>query len=182
MDSIHGIRRWTGGVGMAVTAAFAAAVIGLTGAPTATADTELGPLEQLFGDSGINTWTASADSFLLSSDPTLAASLDTSVDNFLSAELISPAFPDGDMPFTFLLWSVDPGAFTLGDVGYLPFDGGGFPDNAIADFAVGLDYTLFATGLGGDEVAISDLLSTVESIPAYIGGWTFLLELLFAEV
>jgi hypothetical protein len=180
MDSIHGNRRWTGGVGMAVSAAFAAAVIGLAGAPTTRADT--GPFEDLFGESGINYWTVSADSFLLSSDPTLAASLDTSVDNFLSAAVFSPAFPDGDTPFTFSLFSVDPSAFTLGDTGYAPFDGGGLPDNAIADLAVGLDYTLFATGIGGDDVAISDLLTTIVSIPGYIGGWTFLFELLFAEV
>ena len=49
-------RRWTVGV------ALAAALIGL--APAARADTDLDPFEDLFGSSGINTWTASADNAL----------------------------------------------------------------------------------------------------------------------
>ena len=70
-------------LGAAVGAAFAAALIGLANAPAARADTEPEPFQYLFGDSGINTWTPSADSLLNSSDPTLAGNWDTSGDNFL---------------------------------------------------------------------------------------------------
>jgi hypothetical protein len=70
-------------LGTAVGAAFAAALIGLADAPTARADTEPDPFEDLFGTGGINTWTPSADASLATSDPTLAASLDTTVDNYL---------------------------------------------------------------------------------------------------
>ncbi len=48
-----------------------------------------------------------------------------------------------DDPFTFLIYNVlDTSAFT-DDPGV-----GLVPDNAIGDLAVGLDYTLFASGLG----------------------------------
>ena len=57
MSSNNRNHRWTGGVGMAVGAAFAAALIGLANAPAATADTDLDPFQDLFGDTGINTWT-----------------------------------------------------------------------------------------------------------------------------
>lgn len=60
-----------------------AALIGL--APAARADTEPDPFQALFGDTGINTWTVSADNSLATSDPTLAANFDTSVDNFDSS-------------------------------------------------------------------------------------------------
>jgi hypothetical protein len=164
-------------LGAAVGAAFAAALIGLANAPAARADTDLDPFEDLFGIAG-NSWTASTDSSLLSSDPTLAGSLDASVDNFLAAVPLSANFPDGDDPFSFLVWSFDPSAFSP-DAFYGPLlDGNGLPDNAIADSAVALDYTLFASGIGGNDVGITDLLSSVESIPAYIGGFVFLLDLL----
>jgi len=111
---------------------------------------------------------------------TLAGSLDTSVDNFLAnATTLTPNFPDGDDPFTFLVWSFDPSAFGCCGDG-LPLGGGELPDNAIADFAVGLDYTLFATGIGGNDVGISDLLGVIQDIPAYIVGLPVLLALLFA--
>jgi hypothetical protein len=180
MSSNNRNRRWTGSVGMAVGAAFAAALIGVANAPAARADTEPDPFEDLFGIAG-NSWTASADSSLLSSDPTLAGSLDTSVDNFLADAPVSANFPDGDDPFSFLVWSFDPSAFSPYGDGFPPLaDGGGLPDNAIADFAVGLDYTLFASGIGGNDVGITDLLSSIGSIPAEIEGWAFLLALIFA--
>jgi hypothetical protein len=159
-------------LGTAVSVAFAAALIGL--APAARADTEPDPFEDLFGTSGINTWTAVTDSSLVSSDPTLAGSLDTSVDNFLASAAISPNFPEGDDPFSFVVWELDPSAFSA-----YPLDGG-LPDNAIGDFAVGLDYALFASGIGGNDVGIADLLNSVMSIPSYIGGLVFLLDLIFA--
>jgi hypothetical protein len=167
-------------LGTAVGAAFAAALIGLANASAAKADTETDPFQDLFGNIGTNSWTQSADSFLASSDPTLAASLDTSVDNFLASVPVSANFPDGDDPFSFLVWSLDPSAFSP-DAYYGPLlDGSGLPDNAIGDFAVGLDYTLFASGIGGNDVGITDLLSPILSIPAYIEGLPVLLALLFA--
>src|SRR5258708_38543325 len=87
-------------IGTAVSAVFAAALIGLPNAPAARADTEPDPFEDLFGTAG-NSWTASADSLLLTSDPTLAGSLDASVDNFLADAPISTQFPEGDDPFSF---------------------------------------------------------------------------------
>jgi len=152
-------------LGTAVGAAFAAALIGL--APAAIADE--GPLEQLLGDTGFNSWTPAADASLLSSDPTLAGSLDASVDNFLADAPISTQFPEGDDPFSFYTWELDPSAFTgeplvdhlnLGTV--VP---GGLPDNAIGDSAVALDYALFASGIGGNDVGIADSLNFLSSLP-----------------
>jgi hypothetical protein len=167
------------GVGMAVGAAFAAALIGLANAPAAQADADLNPFEDLFGNTGFNFWTTAADASL---PATLAGSLDTSVDNFWAAAITSPNFPDGTEQFTYLLWSVDPSAFTPGACGCFPpvVDPAVLPDTNIADFAVGLDYTLFATGIAGNEVGLSDLLGAIESIPAYIVGVPVLLALLFA--
>jgi hypothetical protein len=166
-------------IGTAVSAAFAAALIGLPYAPAARADTEPGPFEDLFGNIGTNSWTASADSSLLSSDPTLAGSLDTSVDNFLASVPVSPNFPEGDDPFSFYTWELDPSAFSP-DAFYGPLEGNGLPDNAIGDFAVALDYTLFASGIGGNDVGIADSLGFLANIPGIIEGWAFLLGLVFA--
>jgi hypothetical protein len=161
-------------IGTAVSAAFAAALIGLPNAPAARADTEPDPFEDLFGTVG-NSWTASADSSLLSSDPTLAGSLDASVDNFLADAPISAQFPEGDDPFSFYTWELDPSSFTDD-----PTLAGGLPDNAIGDAAVALDYTLFASGIGGNDVGISDSLGFLANIPGIIEGWAFLLGLVFA--
>jgi hypothetical protein len=118
------------GMVMAVGVAFAAALIGL--APAARAD-EPDPFQLLFGDTGLNTWTPSADAYLDTNDPTLAANLETSVDIFHQGG--GSALLPND-PFTFVTDELDPSAFS-----------GGFPDNAIGDFAVGLDYTVSAVGL-----------------------------------
>jgi hypothetical protein len=161
---------------LAVGAAFAIALIGLTNAPAAEADAPA-PFEELFGDTGINTWTPAADASLLSSDPALAGSLDTSVENFLAGVIYLPDYPNGDAPFSYLVSLVDPAAFS-GDFGF-GIDGG-VPQDAIGDFAVGLDYTLFASGIPGVDVGVSDLLNSVESISAEISGWAVLLDLIFA--
>jgi hypothetical protein len=161
-------------IGTAVSAVFTAALIGLPNAPAARADTEPAPFEDLFGTAG-NSWTASADSSLLSSDPTLAASLDASVDNFLADAPISTLFPEGDDPFSFYTWELDPSSFTDD-----PTLAGGLPDNAIGDFAVALDYTLFASGIGGNDVGIADSLGFLANIPGIIEGWAFLLGLIVA--
>jgi hypothetical protein len=154
-------------LGTAVGVAFAA-LIGV--APAARADGP-DPFEDLFGDTGINAWTPAADASLLSSDPTEAANLDASVENFLADAPISTQFPEGDDPFSFITWEVlDPSAFTgepledhlsLGTV--VP---GGLPDNAIGDLAVGLDYSLFASGLAPSlDTGIADSLNFLGSLP-----------------
>ena len=183
MRSNNRNRRSARGVGMAAGAAFAVALIGLANSPAARADIEPAPFEDLFGDTGINSWTTSADSFLLSSEPTLAASLDTSVDNFLvnAGVFVGSDFPDGDDPFSFLVSGIDPSAFSAGAGGdLLPLVDGSLPVNGSADVAVGLDYALFATGIGGNDVAISDLLASVASIPGEIEGLGVLLALIFS--
>jgi hypothetical protein len=129
-------RRITPTLGTAVGAACAAALIGL--APAATADTEPDPFEDLLGSYGSNSWTVSADNSLATSDPTLAASFDTSVDNFGDAG-IPPAFEN-------ILGQLDPSAFSVELTG--PDQYGYFPVTDAGDLAVGLDYTLFASGLG----------------------------------
>jgi hypothetical protein len=175
MSSNNRNRRWTGGVGMAVGAAFTAALIGLANAPVARADTEPEPFQDLFGDTGINTWTPAADASLDTNDPTLAASLGTSVDNFLADVPISTQFPDGDDPFSFITWEVDPSTFTAD-----PTLAGGLPDNAIGDSAVALDYALFVSGLGGNDVGIADSLNFLANLPDTAVAWT-LAVLFFPE-
>jgi hypothetical protein len=172
MSSNNRNRRSAGGIGMAVSAAFAAALI--ASGPVARADAA-DPFEDLFSDIGTNSWTPTADASLLSSDPTLAGSLDTSVENFLADAL-------NDEQFTYLVWSFDPSAFTPGACGCFPpgVDPAVLPDSNIADFAIGLDYTLFASGISENEVGITDLLGSIESIPAVIEGLPILLALLFA--
>jgi hypothetical protein len=122
-------RRWALGMDMAVGAAFVAAMIAL--ANEARADTDLDPFQDLFGTGAINTWTPTADTDL----GALAGGLDTSVDNFFQTSFPCLGFCADD-PFTLLAQSLDPGAFNIGG-----------PDNAIGELAVGLDYTLFASGL-----------------------------------
>jgi hypothetical protein len=177
MDSNRNCR-WVAGVGIAV----AAVLIGL--APAARADAP-DPFEDLFGDSGINTWTPAADASLLSSDPTEAANLDASVENFLADAPISTQFPEGDDPFSFYTWeAVDPSAFTgeplVPHELYGTIVPGGVPDNAIGDLAVALDYTLFASGIGGNDVGIADSLNFLANLPGDALGWT-LAVLLFPE-
>jgi hypothetical protein len=142
-------RRSVLGVGTAVGAAFAAALIGLANVPAARADVEPDPFEELFGTAGINSWTASADSFLNSSDPALAANLGTSVDNFEAAAY--GLVQDVD-PISELVYQLDPNSFTPPDAGFLfetcfiacPT----FPLDSTGDAALGLDYSIFASGLG----------------------------------
>jgi hypothetical protein len=139
------------GMVMAVGAAFAAALIGL--APAARAD-EPDPFQVLFGDSGINnTWTSTADAYLDTNDPTLAADFDASATDFEGGFGVDQLF--ASVTFTELTDALDPSAFTAS-----PFLGG-LPDNAIGDLAVGLDYTLFASGLGSLD---ADLLVPLVSL------------------
>ncbi len=145
------------GVGMAASAVFAAVLL-VDNVPAARADNEvlpsddlsggLNPFEDLFGNSGINTWTTSADSFLASNDPALAANLDTSVDNFL--------FNFGNQvdPFSIIAYRLDPSLpldqlpFSMDPAGFGYFLDNGVPLNATGDLALGLDYVLYASGIG----------------------------------
>jgi hypothetical protein len=171
MTSIDRKRRWV--VGAACMAALIAS------GPIARADAP-DPFEDLFPT---DSWTQAADAWLLSSDPTAAANFDASVESFLANEVVSVNFPEGDDPFTFLLWSFDPTAFTPGICGYGCFppglDPGVVPDSNIADFAVGLDYTLFATGIGGNDMVLYDLfVSPALTLANTFGQLEFLLALL----
>jgi hypothetical protein len=133
------------------------------------------PFEDLFGTAGVNTWTSAADASLLSSNPTEAATLDASVANFLADVPISTQFPDGDDPFSFITWEVDPSTFTAD-----PTLNGGLPDSAIGDAAVALDYGLFVSGLGGNDVGISDSLNFLANLPDTVAAWS-LAVLFFPE-
>jgi hypothetical protein len=140
MSSNNRNRRWAGG------AAVAAALIGLANAPVAGADTDVDPLQDLFGTTGINTWTVGADNSLLSLDPTgaLAGNLDASVDSFLAA---GPSNFGLDFTFSEITYNIDPGAFDP-DGGYLFSSSGDLiPLDANGDFALALDYSIFASGL-----------------------------------
>ncbi|BBX44453.1 hypothetical protein GCM10009641_54330 [Mycobacterium cookii] len=141
------------GVVMAVSAAFAAALIGLANGPEARADTTPEPFQDLFGDTGINTWTPAADTNLVALSPTLAADFAMSVDHYQAGFSSIP-----DDPFTLVTDEFDPAAFTVGPTGGL------LPDNAIGDFAVDLDYTLYATGLG-EKVDL--FLDALFNLPGY---------------
>lgn len=142
MSSNNRNHRWTG-------TAVAAVLIGLANAPVAGADIEPDPFEDLFGTAGINSWTVGADSSLLSSDPALAASLGASVDDF---ETAAYGLLQGVDPTSELVYQLDPNSFTPPDAGFL-FDTcviacPTFPLDSTGDFALGLDYSIFASGLG----------------------------------
>jgi hypothetical protein len=130
--------------GARVGAAFGAALIGL--APAARADIEPDPFQDLFGDTGINTWTTAADSSVISNAPDLAASMDTSVDNFLT---VADSNFGPDVEFSELAAFIDPSSFNP-DAGMFFSSCPGCeitPLDATGDFALGLDYAVYASGL-----------------------------------
>jgi hypothetical protein len=138
----------------------------------ATAAPDVGPLQLLFGDSGINTWTPAADASLLSSDPTLAATLDTSVDNFLTL-----AYDGQDVPLSTWVDTFDPSAFS--GIPHLLFDGcayacSTFPLDPTGDFALGLDYTAFASGLDPVWEPTIALAETIVTAPLVLLSLPFL--------
>jgi hypothetical protein len=168
-------RRWAGGVGTAVSAAFAATLIGLANTPAARADAEPDPFEDLFGTAGINTWTTGADTLLNGSDPSPAASLDASVDAFIAAE--DAGYVDSGSGPAYL---VDPLQSLVGEfIGPSPFLNGdeGVPVTGIGDLAVGLDYTVFASGLAPTlDPALSDALTSLPTLSSDILFWLFFPE------
>jgi hypothetical protein len=141
-------RRWAGGVGIAV----AAGLIGL--APTASADTEPDPFQDLLGTAGVNTWTPAADASLDAGNPTEAANLDASIDTF-NADIALAYQID---PLSQLAFEFDPSGFTQNGFTGIDPQSGGLPDNAIADLAVGLDYTLWASGATGVGTGLTDIV------------------------
>jgi hypothetical protein len=141
MSSNNRNRRWAG-------TAVAAALIGL--APVAAADPE--PLEDLLGDYGSNTWTVSADNWLDTNDPSLAASLDTSVIDF-KGDGIPPAFEN-------IVAQFDPSAFSTELTGPAVDEYGYFPVTDVGDLAVLSDYSLYASGL--ESTLGTGLLDTFE--------------------
>jgi hypothetical protein len=110
----------------------------LAGAAVPVTNPDDGPFETLFGDSGFNAWTTTADTDLAALSPTLDSDFATSVDNY---------FQNG---IPFLADALDPTGFSAG-----------VPDNAIGDLAVGTDYTLFATGLESLDWDLGVLLGVV---------------------
>jgi hypothetical protein len=136
-------------LGPTVGVACAAALIGL--APTARADTEPDPFEDLFGDSGINTWTTSADASLPS---TTAASLDALVDASQN-DGIPPPFED-------IIGQLDPSAYAVDLTGP---EQGYFPADPLGDLATTLDFSLYASGLAPTlDPAILDTFNVAEGI------------------
>jgi hypothetical protein len=110
----------------------------LAGAAVPVTSTDHGPFETLFGDNGINGWTTTADTDLAALSPTLDSEFATSVDTY---------FQNG---IPFLADALDPSGFSAG-----------VPDNALGDLAVGIDYTLFATGLQSLDWDLGVLLGVV---------------------
>jgi hypothetical protein len=135
-------RRFFLGMDIAVGAGFVAAMIAL--AQEAKADTDIDPFQDLFGATGVNSWTPAADSYLASIDPTgaLAGNLDTSVDKFVTVAA-PPYFYGPDLVFSSLVDGNDPSAFSIP----IPMVDFLVPLTPTGDFALGLDYTLFASGL-----------------------------------
>lgn len=141
-------RRIAPTLGTAVGTAVAAALIGL--APVAGADPD--PFEDLLGDYGVNTWTPSADASLNASDPSLAASLYTSVEAF-KGDGIPP-------PFENIVDQFDPTAYSTELINPATDEYGYFPVTAVGDFATLQDYSLYASGL--ESTLGTGLLNTFE--------------------
>jgi hypothetical protein len=135
-------RRITLTLGTAVSVAFAA-VIGL--APAARADTEPDPFEDLLGTAGVNTWTPTADTELLSSNPTEAANLDASIETFNNDVGLAYQID----PLSQLAFEFDPSGFTQGGFTGIDPASGGLPDTAFTDLAVGQRPD--GSGLGPDR-------------------------------
>jgi hypothetical protein len=121
------------------------------GATAAAAPSDLDPFEDLFGDSGINTWTTSADASLPS---TTAGSLDATVDAFHN-DGIPPAFEN-------IIGQLDPSAYAVDLTGP---EQGDFPADPLGDLATTLDFSLYTSGLAPTlDPAILDTFNVAEGI------------------
>ncbi len=101
--------------------------------------------------------------------------MDTSVDNFLALAYSSYG---EDAPFSYLLSQVDPNAFSTAD---LPFwscfiDCPTFPTDSAGEFALGLDYAIFASGLGP---TVDPLINSIPELVYFPEQVLVLLALLF---
>ena len=117
-------------LGTAVGVAFVAALIGV--APPARADTEPDPFEDLFGDSGINTWTPAAD-----------ASLGTSIRHQPDALIDSMDSSGISPPFLNIIAQLDPSAYRT----HRPTGAGISPPTGWVILPTTLDFSLYASGL-----------------------------------
>jgi hypothetical protein len=167
-------------LGTAAGAAFAAALIGLANAPAARADTDLDPFQDLFGDTGINTWTPSADSFLASSDPTgaLAGNFDTSVESFITA---ADSGYSPDATFSELTYAIDPNSFSP-DSEFLFNSCVGCditPLDANGDLALALDYSIFASGLSSTVDPLVIGLAQLAQLPQELLAFLVILGIPF---
>jgi hypothetical protein len=135
-------RRWAAGVSMAAGGAFAAALIALSNAPAAGADTDPDPFEDLFGTTGFNSWTTPADSFLATSDPNLANQLDSMVDAYFTTAATSDVDSIQELVYFF-----DPSSLSAG-----------VPNDFLGDIAATLDVLLTPSGMDAAIDPIIDLL------------------------
>jgi hypothetical protein len=74
------------------------------------------------------------------------------VDNFLTNVAVGQ-----DDPLSSLVYEFDPTSFSF-DGFYDSPEAGGLPNDGLADLAVGLDYTLFASGLESLGTGVTDLV------------------------
>jgi hypothetical protein len=108
------------------------------------------PFQDLYGDSGINSWTPEADSWLNTNDPTLAASLGQLVFDEDSSGIPAPGIN--------IIGQLDPGAYSDQGGSYLPADW-------LGDLANTLDFSLYASGLAPVlDPAILDTFQWTEGI------------------
>jgi hypothetical protein len=110
------------------------------------------PFEDLLGDYGVNTWTPSADASLNASDPSLAATLYTSVEAF-NGDGIPP-------PFENIVDQFDPTAYSTELINPATDEYGYFPVTAVGDFATLQDFALYAAGV--ESTLGTGLLNTFE--------------------
>lgn len=134
-----------------------------------------GPFEELFGDGGINTWTPSADALLLADDPSLAATLSTSVESFHAAGFSDDALSN----LAFELDSTGFGGVEPGDIG-LPtnFPDAGYPQDLLATLAVGTDYALYASGLSSLGTDLNYLVQIPADIAIFLAEWPLIFAVL----
>jgi hypothetical protein len=164
--SRSGLTKYRRGVDIAVGAAFVAAMIALAHEARADIDIDHDPFQDLFGDTGFNSWTPAADSYLNSIDPTLAENLDPthvvgpplpgSLGSGPSVDWFLQTLNTDNDPFSTLVYGLevnqglvpmDQVAFSYDPTSLFYLGYGGVPLNGLGDFALGLDYTIFASGL-----------------------------------
>jgi hypothetical protein len=144
-------------LGTAAGTAFAAALIGLANTPAARADTEPDPFQDLFGTTGINSWTPSADASLTAA---VIAGLIAAAPNAY-ADTGNAGFLDGSTEALILGGTgiPTPSGGYLGTVDTLYLQPNGFDGTTIAS-------TTLETGDQGPSVAQgeTDLINQVDTM------------------